>query len=112
MDNSVPDAFIFMKVGDYGGECLEGILERKKRELGEGKDDFLGLRRERGSLHPTEQVQRFVERWDEGHGPIEVLMSLTQIQPKRRRLSGHGKSQGTILRRRRKVGDGAFRNLH
>ena len=30
MDNSEPKAFIFMKVGDYGGECLEGILERKE----------------------------------------------------------------------------------
>ena len=44
MDNSVPQAFIFMKVGDYGEECLEDILERKQREreLDEKKRMFWG----------------------------------------------------------------------
>ena len=81
MDNSEPKAFIFMKVGDYGGECLEGILERKELELKKEKMIFWGYGK-RGSLHPTEQVQRFVKRWDEEHGPIEVLMSLTKSNPR------------------------------
>ena len=84
MDNSKPkEAFIFMKVGDYGGECLEEILERKNRELREGGKDFLGLRRDVFySSSPQKQVQPFVERWVKKQDSIEVLMERTKLQPK------------------------------
>ena len=73
MGNSKPEAFIFMKVGIHGGECLEKILNRKKIELKKAKKIFWGYG---GTvLHPTNQVQRFVkEQKREGLGYIEVLM--------------------------------------
>ncbi len=77
MDNSVPEAFIFTKVGTYEGECLNCILERKRRGLKEAR--LKEARRiywgyggiGRGPLHPTNQVQPFVEEWSDS---IEVLM--------------------------------------
>ena len=72
MDNSAPDAFIFMKVGPHGGEPLEDILNRKKSELDCMEWTFWGYG---GTvLHPTNQVQRFVEERKIGLGCIEVLM--------------------------------------
>ncbi len=83
MDNSAPEAFIFMKVGPYGDECLDEILDRKNCELkGSEKMIFWGYG-ERGPLHPTKQVKRFVELWDEEDTPIEVLMEETTSNPKR-----------------------------
>ena len=32
MNESVPDAFIFMKVGNHASENFDAILERKNRE--------------------------------------------------------------------------------
>ena len=88
MDNSKPKAFIFMKVGDYGGETIEKILDRKNRELeGPEKKIFWGYGK-RGPLHPTKQVKRFVELWDEEDGPIEVLMPLTKSNPRERDYLG------------------------
>ena len=81
MDNSKPQAFIFMKVGGYGGECLESILERKSRELKKAGMIFWGYGK-RGPLHPTKQVRRFVERWVKKPGSIEVLMEETTSNPK------------------------------
>lgn len=72
MDNSKPKAFIFMKVGPHGGECLDEILDRKKIELEKEKKIFWGYG---GTvLHPTNQVQPFVEEWKEELGCVEVLM--------------------------------------
>ena len=90
MDNSMPQAFIFMKVGDYGGECLEDILERKQREreLDEKKRIFWGYgsrlhsNHYGGPLHPIEQVQPFAKEWDKELGSIEVLMQRTNSNPK------------------------------
>ena len=72
MDNSIPEAFIFMKVGTHGGECLKDILDRKKIELKKAKMIFWGYG---GTvLHPMNQVQPFVEKWKEESVCIEVLM--------------------------------------
>ena len=42
MDNSKPQAFIFMKVGSHGCEKLHEILDRKKIELKEAGMIFWG----------------------------------------------------------------------
>ena len=90
MDSSVPEAFIFMKVGDYGGECLEGIIERKNREWEKAKKMFWGYGAT--GLHPTDQVKRFVEeRKKEGLDSIEVLMERTRSNPKKRDYDGRKK---------------------
>ena len=91
MDNSKPKAFIFMKAGSYGPECLEGILERKQRErkLDKKKRIFWGYgsplhsNHYGGPLHPIEQVKPFVEEWKEELGRIEVLMQRTNSNPKK-----------------------------
>ena len=81
MDNQPPKAFIFMKVGDYGGECLEGIIERKNREWEKEGKVFWGYG---GTLlHPTDQVQPFAKRWEKEQDSIEVLMERTSSNPKR-----------------------------
>ena len=82
MDNSVPEAFIFMKVGPYGGECLHEIVDRKNRELKKAGMIFWGYGK-RGPLHPTEQVQPFAEEWDKDLGSIEVLMQEITSNPKK-----------------------------
>lgn len=72
MDNSIPKAFIFMKMGWHGGECLEKIVKRKRREVNDAGKAFWGYG---GTvLHPTNQVQPFVEKWKEKPVCIEVLM--------------------------------------
>ena len=85
MDNSDPkDAFIFMKVGDYGKECLEGILERKQREreLDEKKRIFWGYS---GTLvYPSTQAQPFSEKWVKKQGSIHLLMAQTDSNPRRK----------------------------
>ena len=76
MDNSVPEAFIFMKVGDYGSECLEGILFHKNCEL-EGAENMIFWGYGGTVLHPKNQVQPFVKQWIEKQKHVEVLMSRT-----------------------------------
>ena len=72
MDNSIPEAFIFMKVGTHGGDSLKDILDRKKIELKKAKMIFWGYG---GTvLHPMNQVQPFVEKWKKKSVRIEVLM--------------------------------------
>lgn len=74
MDNSKPEAFIFMKVGWHGGKSLEKILRRKKNELNEAGKIFWGYG---GTvLHPTNQVQPFAKEWVKKQGSIEVLMEV------------------------------------
>lgn len=91
MDNSEPDdAFIFMKVGDYGSECLEGILDRKNCEWEKVGEMFWGYGGT--GLHPTDQVKRFVEeREKEGLDCIEVLMERTTSNPKEPDYDGRKK---------------------
>ena len=84
MDNSVPQAFIFMKIGDYGGECLEDILERKQREreLDEKKRMFWGYS---GTLvYPSTQAQPFSKKWVKKQGSIRLLMAQTDSNPRRK----------------------------
>ena len=88
MDNSKPKAFIFMKVGPHGGETLDEILDRKNRELKKAGMIFWSYG-EKGPLHPTEQVQPFVERWVEKLDYIEVLMEPTKAR------SQYGPAAGT-----------------
>ena len=76
MDNSKLKAFIFMKVGPYGDECLNCILERKQRELkGPEKKIFWGYGGP-GLLDP-EKVQCFAKEWEEKQGCIQLLMQKT-----------------------------------
>lgn len=75
MDNKVPEAFIFMKVGTHGEEELKKILCRKEIELKKAGKIFWSYG-EKGPLHPTEQVRPFVKRWGRelDLDYIEVLM--------------------------------------
>ena len=93
MDNSKPkEAFIFMKVGDYGAECLEGIIERKNRERekegkmfwGYGETSFI-------PFNPKRQVQPFVKKWLKKQDSIEVLMERTPSNPKEPDYDGRKK---------------------
>ena len=64
----------------HGEECLEGIIERKNREWEEEGKIFWGYGK-RGSLHPTKQVQPFIEHRTKKPDDIEVLMSFTKHNP-------------------------------
>ena len=85
MDNSKPkEAFIFMKVGPYGDECLNCILERKQLEL-EGTENKIfwgyGGPGRPGSLEPK-RVQCFARQWVNRQGFIQLLMQKTYSNPK------------------------------
>lgn len=83
MDDSKLKAFIFMKVGPYGKECFEDILDRKNCEL-KGSEKMIFWGYGGAVLNPKTQVQPFVEEWKkEGLGSIEVLMSRTTSNPKK-----------------------------
>ena len=73
-----------MKVGDYGSECLEGILDRKNREL-EGSEKMIFWGYGGTVLNPKTQVQPFVEERKEDLGCIEVLMERTPSNPRKER---------------------------
>ena len=76
MDSQPPKAFIFMKVKDYEEETLEGIVERKQRELNDVGMTYWGYG---GTiLDPTKQVQPFVGRWFSDQEPIYLLMHRTK----------------------------------
>ena len=72
MDSNVPDAFIFMRVGNHAGESFEEILERKQREYDEAGKIFWGYGG--NTLHPTKHVQPFVDLWKSEGGFIQILM--------------------------------------
>ncbi len=77
MGNSVPEAFIFMKVvREYDGKTLDKIVERKQRELNDVGMTYWGYG---GTiLDPTKQVQPFVGRWFREQEPIYLLMHRTK----------------------------------
>ena len=54
---SLPDKFIFMKVGDHAAETWQQILERKRREYDEAGMIFWGYGG--NACHPINQVQPF-----------------------------------------------------
>ena len=89
MDNSKPQAFIFMKVGSHGCEKLHEILDRKKIELKEAGMIFWGYG---GTvLNPQKQVQPFVERWVKEQDYIEVLMQPIESDSKSGSRAGTAK---------------------
>ena len=92
MDNSKPkEAFLFMKVGSYGEECLEGIIERKrcerkrdqKKRIFWGYGSSLHTNHYGGPLNPTKQVRPFAKQWDKEPNSLEVLMQRTNSNPKK-----------------------------
>ena len=99
MDNSVPEAFIFMQLGDYEQESLEGIprlegvLDRKNCEVkGAPKRMFWGYG---GPFLPVKRVQWFAERWAKQPNSIQVLMQRTASKPSRKcyLYTGHRKEE-------------------
>lgn len=92
MDNSVPKAFIFMKVGEYGDECLEGIIERKNCEQEKVGKMFWGYTETSFiPFNPKRQVQPFVKKWLKKQDSIEVLMERTTSNPKEPDYDGRKK---------------------
>lgn len=81
MDNSKPKAFIFMKVGPYGDECLNCILERKQRELEGPKNKIFWGYGGPGLLDPK-RVQCFARESEKKQGFIQLLMQKTYSNPK------------------------------
>ena len=72
MDNQLPQAFIFMRVGNHAGESFESILERKQRELKDAGKIFWGYGGT--TLHPIRYVQPFAKLWVQKEGSIQMVM--------------------------------------
>ena len=68
----VPEAFVFMKVGNHAGETFEEILARKHEELVRAGMIFWGYGG--SACHPLHQVQPFVRIHIKKHGSIYLLM--------------------------------------
>lgn len=72
MNNPLPDAFIFMRVGNHAGETFDSILERKRREFEETGKIFWGYGGT--TLHPIKHVQPFAKLWVAQEGSIRIVM--------------------------------------
>ena len=72
MNDQLPEALIFMRVGNHAGETFESILARKKREYEEAGKIFWGYGGT--TLHPTKHVQPFAKMWVEKKGSIRIVM--------------------------------------
>ena len=72
MKESVPDAFIFMKVGNHASEIFDAILERKNREREQAGRIFWGYGGT--ACHPLMQVQPFAQLYVKEQGCIYLLM--------------------------------------
>ena len=72
MDNQLPQAFIFMRVGNHAGEDFDSILKRKKQELNDAGMIFWGYGGT--TLHPVRHVQPFAKMWIEQRGSIQIVM--------------------------------------
>lgn len=72
MISKVPDAFMFMKVGDHAKEDFDSILERKNQEFKRTGRIFWGYGGM--SCHPLTQVQPFARMQVKKHGAIYLLM--------------------------------------
>jgi len=68
----LPEAFIFMKVGNHAGETFDEILERKNREFRDAGRMFWGYGGT--ACHPLRQVQPFARLSLKKHGSIYLLM--------------------------------------
>jgi len=69
---AIPEAFVFMKVGNHAGESFEQILERKNREYRETGRIFWGYGGT--SCHPLTQVQPFARTAVQQYGAVYLLM--------------------------------------
>jgi hypothetical protein len=69
---TVPQAFVFMKVGNHAGETFEEILERKNREFKKAGKIFWGYGGT--ACHPLTQVQPFAREIVKKEGGIYLLM--------------------------------------
>ena len=72
MNDQLPEAFIFMRVGNHAGEAFEAILERKQREFEEAGKIFWGYGGT--TLHPIKHVQPFAKMWVAREGSIRIVM--------------------------------------
>ena len=68
----MPEAFIFMRVGNHAGETFESILERKQREFEKAGKIFWGYGGT--TLHPIKHVQPFARMWVPKEGTIRIVM--------------------------------------
>src|SRR4051812_41611270 len=69
---TLPDCFLFMKVGDHAGEPWEAILERKRREFTKAGMIFWGYGGT--ACHPLSQVQPFARLSIKQQGRIFLVM--------------------------------------
>ncbi|HVU86438.1 MAG TPA: hypothetical protein VHD36_03910 [Pirellulales bacterium] len=69
---AVPQAFVFMKVGNHAGETFEQILERKNKEFSKAGKIFWGYGG--SACHPITQVQPFAKGVMQKHGSVYLLM--------------------------------------
>ena len=70
--SSIPNNFIFMKVGNHAGEDWEAILARKRRELVDAGLCFWGYGG--AGCHPINQVQPFARLILKEQGQIGLVM--------------------------------------
>lgn len=68
----VPEAFLYMKVGDHAGEGFDAILARKRKERAEAGLTFWGYGG--SACHPLTQVQPFARLYARSQGKILLLM--------------------------------------
>lgn len=72
MSSKIPEAFVFMRVGNHAGEDFETILERKQREYDESGMIFWGYGGT--TLHPIKHVQPFAKMRIAEEGSISIVM--------------------------------------
>ena len=70
---TVPEAFVFMKVGDHAGEDFNDILKRKNKEFSDAGRSFWGYGGT--ACHPLQQVQPFARGVVEKNGAVYLLMA-------------------------------------
>jgi hypothetical protein len=72
MESKLPQAFIFMRVGNHAGESFASILARKQREVEQAGKIFWGYGGT--TLHPVRHVQPFAKLWVQKAGSIQIVM--------------------------------------
>ena len=72
MSQQLPQAFVFMRVGNHAGEDFESILERKRREYEASGMIFWGYGGT--TLHPIRHVQPFAKMRIAQEGSINIVM--------------------------------------
>lgn len=69
---SLPEAFVYMKVGTHAGEGFDSILTRKRKEWEDAGQTFWGYGGT--ACHPLMQVQPFARLYTKTQGRIYLLM--------------------------------------